>query len=138
MTFNTRLLAVIAAVVWSLMAAVTHAADTHYIIFFDYDSAVLIPAGKDVAKEAAQTYKDKGAARIDVAGHTDTAEAAGSAPTLSKQRADAIAAELSRLGVPASAITAEGRGAREPLAPTGPATREPMNRRATITLKGSR
>lgn len=131
---NRSLRTFVIAGAWALSAAISQAADTNYIVFFEYSSAALVSAGKDVAAEAAQAYRAKGGTRIDVVGHTDTAEAA----TLGADRARAIRDELVRLGVPANAVHSEGRGASEPMVPTPAGVREPMNRRATIVVKGGR
>jgi len=54
---------------------------------------------------------------------------------LSLRRAHAVAGELVRDGVPASAITIRGFGQTDLLVPTGPGVREPQNRRVEIILK---
>jgi outer membrane protein OmpA-like peptidoglycan-associated protein len=72
--------------------------------------------------------------RVQVVGHTDTVGSASYNQNLSERRAASVAAELERLGVPADAITTEGRGFSDPMVPTGPGVREPQNRRAVIDL----
>jgi outer membrane protein OmpA-like peptidoglycan-associated protein len=54
---------------------------------------------------------------------------------LSVRRADAVKAELVRLGVPAASITAIGRGESNPLVPTADGVREPQNRRVEIQIQ---
>ena len=54
---------------------------------------------------------------------------------LSVRRADAVKAELVRLGVPAANITTIGRGQEDLLVPTKDGVREPQNRRVEIQLR---
>jgi hypothetical protein len=51
---------------------------------------------------------------------------------LSVRRAEAVKAEMVRLGVPAGVITTIGRGEEDPLVPTKDGVREPQNRRVSI------
>ena len=50
---------------------------------------------------------------------------------LSERRAEAVKAELVRLGVPAAVITTIGRGEEDPLVPTKDGVREAQNRRVS-------
>ena len=54
---------------------------------------------------------------------------------LSVRRAQAVAAELVKNGVPTNAITIQGFGDTHPLVPTGPGVREPQNRRVEIIIR---
>ena len=54
---------------------------------------------------------------------------------LSVRRAQAVAAELVKDGVPKSAISIQGFGETHPLVPTGQGVREPQNRRVEIVIK---
>jgi len=51
------------------------------------------------------------------------------------RRAQAVAAELVRLGVARTAIDISAYGDTRPLVATAPNTREPQNRRVEIVLK---
>ena len=73
--------------------------------------------------------------RIMVTGNTDTTGTARYNQGLSVRRAQNVAAELVRLGVPRSAITTQGVGFSRPLVNTGPGVREPQNRRVEIVLQ---
>jgi outer membrane protein OmpA-like peptidoglycan-associated protein len=53
---------------------------------------------------------------------------------LSVRRAQAVAAELIKDGVPANVITIQGFGDTHLLVPTGPGVREPQNRRVEIVV----
>jgi outer membrane protein OmpA-like peptidoglycan-associated protein len=54
---------------------------------------------------------------------------------LSIRRAQNVAAELVRNGVPRTAIDIKGFGETNPLVPTGPGVREPQNRRVEIIIQ---
>lgn len=54
---------------------------------------------------------------------------------LSVRRAEAVAAELVRDGVPSAVISIRGFGETRLLTPTGPGVREPQNRRVEIVLQ---
>ena len=73
--------------------------------------------------------------RIEVTGHTDTSGSAQYNQGLSVRRANAVAAELVRLGVPRNEISARGVGESQLLVPTPDNTREPQNRRVEIVLR---
>lgn len=55
--------------------------------------------------------------------------------TLSRRRAETVAAELVRLGVAREDIVITALGESQPLVPTGPNVREPQNRRVEIILR---
>lgn len=106
------------------------AAPEKFLVFFDFAKSNLTTDAKNTIAKAA---KVTGPARLIVVGHTDRAGPEDYNLRLSKRRADAVKAELVRLGVPANQITAEGRGEADPLVPTADGVREPQNRRVEIT-----
>ncbi|MDY0240902.1 MAG: OmpA family protein, partial [Rhodospirillaceae bacterium] len=53
---------------------------------------------------------------------------------LSLRRANAVKAELVKLGIPANEISVVGKGKADPLVPTADGVREPQNRRVQINL----
>ncbi|MDG4603858.1 MAG: OmpA family protein [Defluviicoccus sp.] len=106
------------------------AAPEKFLVFFDFAKSNLTTDAKNTIAKAA---KVTGPARLIVVGHTDRAGPEDYNLRLSKRRADAVKAELVRLGVPANQITAEGRGEADPLVPTADGVREAQNRRVEIT-----
>lgn len=106
------------------------AAPEKFLVFFDFAKSNLTTDAKNTIAKAA---KVTGPARLIVVGHTDRAGPEDYNLRLSKRRADAVKAELVRLGVPANQIMAEGRGEADPLVPTADGVREPQNRRVEIT-----
>jgi len=69
-----------------------------------------------------------------VNGYTDTSGSAAYNQTLSLRRAENVAAELVRDGVPRATIAIRGFGETHLLIPTGPGVREPQNRRVEIVI----
>ena len=106
-----------------------------YLVFFDWDRADLTDRARQIVAEAAQATQRVQVTRIEVSGHTDTTGTARYNQGLSVRRAQNVAAELVRLGVPRSAITTQGYGFSRPLVATGPGVREPQNRRVEIVLR---
>ena len=84
--------------------------------------------------EAAQAYQQTGAAQIEVIGYTDTTGSAEYNLALSQRRAETVADELIRQGVPATDIATIGRGEQDLLVPTADGVNEPANRRVEIVV----
>ena len=83
-----------------------------HLVFFDWDKATLTPEARSIIASAAEEYKRTGAAKIVATGHTDLSGTPQYNLKLSERRADAVKAELVRLGVPATVITTIGKGGR--------------------------
>jgi OmpA-OmpF porin, OOP family len=107
---------------------------TTYIVFFDFDKAVLVEKAQEVVAEAVKTAKEHGFVKIVVTGHTDTVGSDKYNMALSAARAKAVRDEMVRLGIGADEIAILGKGFHDPLVATGPGVREPQNRRAVIDL----
>ena len=106
-----------------------------YLVFFDWDRADLTDRARQIIAAAAQGSQRTGTTRIQVTGNTDTTGTARYNQGLSVRRAQNVAAELVRDGVPRSAISTQGVGFSRLLVPTGPGVREPQNRRVEIVLQ---
>jgi OOP family OmpA-OmpF porin len=111
------------------------AAPDRYLVFFDWNKATLTAEARRVIADSAQTYKSTGKATIIATGYTDLSGPPAYNQKLSVRRADAVKAELVRLGVPATSITTIGRGESNPLVPTKDGVREPQNRRVEIQIQ---
>lgn len=107
---------------------------TTYMVFFDWDRSDLSTQALATLRQAADAFKSGGQPRISAVGHTDSSGPPDYNMALSLRRANTVKAALIRDGVPADAITAEGRGETELLVPTGDGVREPQNRRVVVTL----
>jgi len=105
-----------------------------YLVFFDWNKSVLTPEAKKIIANAADDFKKTGSARIVATGHTDTSGSAVYNMGLSVRRADAVKAELVRLGVPAGNIVTIGKGQTDLLVPTKDGVREAQNRRVSIEM----
>ena len=103
-----------------------------YWVFFAWNRADLPPEGRKVVEEAAQSFLRTGSARISLAGSADRTGSSAYNKKLSGRRADAVRAELVRLGVPADAITVRAEGENAPLVATAAGVREPLNRYVAI------
>ena len=106
-----------------------------YLVFFDWDKSDLSARAKQIIGEAAQASTKNAVTRIEVAGYADTSGTHVYNQGLSQRRANNVAAELVRDGVPKAAIAISAFGDTKLLVPTGPGVREPQNRRVEIVLK---
>jgi outer membrane protein OmpA-like peptidoglycan-associated protein len=104
-------------------------------VFFDWDRADLTDRARQVVAEAAATSARVQLTRILVSGYTDTSGSPRYNQALSVRRAEAVAAELVRDGVPRGALSIRGYGGTRLLVPTGANVREPQNRRVEIVLQ---
>ena len=107
-----------------------------FIVFFDFDKANLTDKAVEVVQEAVHTAKENGFVKVLVTGHTDTVGSDSYNQALSVRRAQSVKDEMIREGLDGSGISIEGKSFHDPLVPTGPAVREPQNRRAVIDLGG--
>ena len=115
-------------------APVAQAART-YLVFFDWDRADLTDRARQIIAEAAQATTRVQVTRIEVSGYTDTSGTPRYNQGLSVRRAQNVASELVRLGVPRQSITVQGFGETHLLVPTANGVREPQNRRVEIVLR---
>jgi len=105
-----------------------------YLVFFDWNKADLTDRAKQIIGEAASA-RGTGVTRIEVHGYTDRSGTDQYNQGLSVRRANAVAAELLRRGVPRNEIVTRGFGEANPLVPTADDVREPQNRRVEIILR---
>ena len=106
-----------------------------YIVFFDWDKADLTSRARQIVSEAAANSSKVQYTRLEVNGYTDASGTPRHNQSLSIQRAQSVAAELVKDGVPKSAITIQGFGETHPLVPTAAGVREPQNRRVEIIIR---
>jgi outer membrane protein OmpA-like peptidoglycan-associated protein len=117
------------------VAAPAPAPARSYLVFFDWDKAGLTERAKSIIKEAADNSSRVQVTRIEVNGYADTSGKAEYNQALSVRRAQAVAGELVRDGVPRNAIDIQGFGDTHLLVSTGPGVREPQNRRVEIVMR---
>jgi len=107
-----------------------------YLVFFDWNSAVVGPSGREVIALAAQAFKSGSPVTVQVTGFTDTSGSADYNQRLSERRANAVAAVLVQDGVPQTNLVVTGRGENDLRVPTPDGVREPQNRRVEIVEGG--
>jgi outer membrane protein OmpA-like peptidoglycan-associated protein len=117
------------------VAAPAPAPARSYLVFFDWDRADLTGRARQIIREAAENSTRVQYTRIEVNGYTDTSGTPAYNQRLSVRRAQNVAAELVRDGVPRNAISIQGFGETHLLVPTGPGVREPQNRRVEIIIR---
>jgi hypothetical protein len=115
-------------------AHATPAAPGGYLVFFDFDRSDLSPVAAGVIRQAADDARRGRPANIQVTGHADRAGNDEHNRALSLRRADAVKAELVRLGLSDAQISVLGRGEGDPLVPTADGIREARNRRVQISF----
>jgi outer membrane protein OmpA-like peptidoglycan-associated protein len=103
-----------------------------YWVFFEFDRSDLRPEAREVVAEAAESFQRTGATRISLVGNADRTGSPAYNEELSQRRADAVRAELERLGVPGSVIMVTAEGEDAPIVPTADGVREPRNRYVAI------
>ena len=105
-----------------------------YLVFFDWDKSDLTARAQQIIAEAARNATRVNVTRIDVSGHADLSGTPAYNLPLSLARANHVAAELVRLGVPKGEIVITAFGDTKPLVKTASGVREPQNRRVEIVL----
>mgnify|MGYP003626734952 CR=1 FL=1 len=107
----------------------------NFLVFFDFDRSNLTEDAQTIVQAAARTSKEVPITVIEATGHADRAGTDRYNLALSQKRAEAVKAELIRLGVASDDIAILWKGEREPLVQTADGVREPQNRRGEIILK---
>jgi outer membrane protein OmpA-like peptidoglycan-associated protein len=126
------------------MAAQTFTLSTDALFEFNTsDAAHITPHGREDLAVLAQKITDAvdDIASVQVTGYTDRIGSDAYNDELSKRRADTVANELQQHGVPASKLTAEGRGKSDPVAECSEHKRAALiaclapNRRVVVHVK---
>jgi OOP family OmpA-OmpF porin len=106
-----------------------------YLVFFDWDRSDLTARARQIIADAAKNSTAVAATKIEVSGNADRSGTPQYNMGLSLRRAETVAAELVRDGVPRAAINIHAYGDTRPLVPTAAGVREPQNRRVEIVLQ---
>jgi outer membrane protein OmpA-like peptidoglycan-associated protein len=101
-------------------------------VFFAFDKSDLSPEALSDLNNMIFDIKDRELQGIKVVGHTDTVGPVDYNLMLSERRAEAVATELVKQGVPVGLITTDGVGMADLAVDTPPNTPLEANRRATI------
>lgn len=99
---------------------------------FDNDKADLRPEALTVLDQAADSLKEWGDVKVEVAGHTDSVSSDKHNLRLSQRRAEAVRRYLISKGIAADRLTAKGYGESSPVAGNDAAADRYKNRRVEL------
>jgi outer membrane protein OmpA-like peptidoglycan-associated protein len=112
-----------------------NAAPKSYLVFFDFNKSDLTPQAVSIVDMAAANAGPAKVTKLEVTGHTDTVGSDAYNMRLSRRRAESVAAELEKKGIPSSEIEIVAKGKRDLLVPTADGVKEPQNRRVQIVYE---
>ncbi|MEO0622837.1 MAG: OmpA family protein [Pseudomonadota bacterium] len=112
----------------------TVSAPADFIVYFGFNQTNLTDRAREVVGEVVSAYNALGASAVSIVGHTDTVGSFSYNQSLSERRANRVANALVERGIPGGVIATAGRSEAEPARVTGDNVREPLNRRAEISL----
>jgi iron complex outermembrane receptor protein len=117
-------------------APVTASVPHSYLVFFDFNKSDLTSQAVSIVDQAAANAETTKVTQLTVTGHTDTVGSDAYNMRLSRRRAESVAAELEKKGIPSSEIEIVAKGKRDLLVPTADGVKEPQNRRVQIVYSG--
>lgn len=106
-----------------------------FVVFFPTGSSQLDRAARRVVEQSAITADKLGAAGFTVYGYADRVGDPAANEALSRRRAEAVRAELLRLGARPETVRVVPAGEAGPALPTADGVSEPANRRAEILIR---
>jgi outer membrane protein OmpA-like peptidoglycan-associated protein len=112
------------------------AAPKSYLVFFDFNKSDLTSQAVTIVNQAAANAGPAHVTQLTVTGHTDTVGSDAYNMRLSRRRAESVAAQLEKDGIPSSEIQIVAKGKRDLLVPTSDGVKEPQNRRVQIVYDG--
>ena len=107
-----------------------------YQVFFEFNKSYLTAQAVTIVDTAAKNAGPAKVTEIEVTGHTDTDGSDAYNMRLSRRRAESVAAELEKQGIPSSEIAIFAKGKKDLLVPTADGVKEPQNRRVQIVYAG--
>ncbi|RAU20521.1 OmpA family protein [Paramagnetospirillum kuznetsovii] len=119
------------------VTAVAQESRRQFTITFALGSAQLTAPSMQILKDVAAARAQLGAPVVWVAGFTDTLGSADANARLSRQRADAVTAELVKLGINPGMISEDALGESKLAVATKDGVAEAKNRRVEISLSGA-
>jgi hypothetical protein len=128
-----RAVILLLSIVYALQA---QAQTNAYRVYFDWDRTALNSQAYHTIQAAASAARES-YARVIVSGFTDTSGTMPYNQSLSLRRAQIVAAELGREGVPQAAINIQANGGHYLPTPTSLNVREPQNRSVDILVQAS-
>jgi iron complex outermembrane receptor protein len=106
-----------------------------YLVFFDFNKSDLTSQAVSIVDQAAHNAGPAKVTKLEVTGHTDTVGSDAYNMRLSRRRAESVAAQLEKDGIPSSEIEIIAKGKRDLLVPTADGVKEPQNRRVQIVYE---
>ena len=106
-------------------------------ILFDTNKSTLSSEAKAQLKTFAEQMQDLPDTQITVYGHTDNTGTAEVNERISKQRADAVTAQLTANGIDKARIVSEGKSFNEPVASNDTAEGRAQNRRVEVYISAN-
>jgi iron complex outermembrane receptor protein len=106
-----------------------------YLVFFDFNKSDLTAQAAGIVDQAARNAGPAKVTKLEVTGHTDTVGSDAYNMRLSRRRAESVAAQLEKDGIPSSEIAIVAKGKRDLLVPTADGVKEPQNRRVQIVYE---
>ena len=104
------------------------------LVYFAWDSSVLIPSSLDVVRGVAPKAKACEYNGLRLVGHADRSHTDEESTALGMARSRAVRDELVKLGMADSAISVATHGELDPAKDTADGVREPLNRRVEIIV----
>jgi peptidoglycan-associated lipoprotein len=104
-------------------------------IYFEFDSAALIPEAREVLKRKAEWMRSNPNVSVIVEGHTDDRGTVAYNLALGERRAESALSFLVDLGIPASRLTSVSYGKEKPANPGHNETAWAANRRVHFEIK---
>jgi iron complex outermembrane receptor protein len=118
------------------VVAAAPSAPKSYLVFFDFNKSDLTAQAVSIVDQAAHNAGPAKVTKLEVTGHTDTVGSDAYNMRLSRRRAESVAAQLEKDGIPSSEIEIVAKGKRDLLVPTADGVKEPQNRRVQIVYQG--
>ncbi|MGF1501968.1 MAG: OmpA family protein [Paracoccaceae bacterium] len=118
----------------ALVACEGVAPPADFIVYFGFNRTDLTERALNTIGRVMDSFNTNGASGVSIVGHTDTVGSVQYNQRLSEARARRVAQALVDRGIPADIMVLAGRSELEPARITGDGVREPLNRRAEISL----
>ncbi len=103
-------------------------------VFFETNSAVILPTSQAVLNEAVTTLKDNPSIHVEVAAHTDSRGRDAYNMKLSDQRANSVMSYLTEHAIAANRMHAKGYGETKPIADNKTEEGRAKNRRVELRV----
>ena len=105
------------------------------VAYFDWGKEEIRRDDRSALDRVAEEWRARPATRLLLSGHTDRSGDPASNRATGLRRAEAVAAELERRGIPGTAMRLVSFGEEAPLVATEDGVREVQNRRVVISIE---